>query len=271
MLTIRFLPADRRIKGSTTNNDKAEQGSTSNRVGWRLPAHDKPMGAKTGENKMQTKLISAATAVMAFVLLIAGNALAQDFDPCAGLTGKAKGLCTAYIKGMGCSSDSANALDGACANVATMFEEVTGSPPPSDCPCDLSLERIRSTSEGWDINTPHACLQSATFDPSVPPLGGSRFGKDKIDLHTIALGPSNGDSVFVALAAIGNQVLLQCEYRALVSGTNELLGDNLFTFDPNYGTTIEDLINGYNACKGAISILATNVNLASGDNNCTFD
>ena len=80
--------------------------------------------------EMSARLISAATAVMVFTLLIAGNAWAQDFDPCAGLTGKAKGLCTEYSKGMGCSSDVPHATPEACANVATMLEEVTGPPPP---------------------------------------------------------------------------------------------------------------------------------------------
>ncbi len=53
---------------------------------------------------MSTRLFSAATSVMAFALLITGHALAQDlvlnFDPCAGLTGKAKGLCTKYAADM---------------------------------------------------------------------------------------------------------------------------------------------------------------------------
>ena len=46
---------------------------------------------------MTTRLISAATAVMAFTLLIAGTAWAQDNDPCAGFTGEAKALCTAML------------------------------------------------------------------------------------------------------------------------------------------------------------------------------
>ncbi len=76
---------------------------------------------------MTNRLISAATAVMAFALLIAGNAWAQDFDPCAGLTGKAKGLCTEYATAMECGSDSSLADPEACDKVATTFEAATGS------------------------------------------------------------------------------------------------------------------------------------------------
>ncbi len=47
---------------------------------------------------MTTRLISAATLVMAFALLIASTAWAQDNDPCAEFTGKAKALCTAMIQ-----------------------------------------------------------------------------------------------------------------------------------------------------------------------------
>ena len=112
---------------------------------------------------MTTRRISAATAVMAFTLLIAGNAWAQDFDPCAVLTGKAKGLCAEYSKGMGCSSDSPHATPEACANAATMFEEVTGSPPPSDCPRGLSLYRHRAPIDGWDVVASYAWLPDRVF------------------------------------------------------------------------------------------------------------
>ncbi len=82
---------------------------------------------------MTTRLILVATV---FTLLFAGNAWAQEGenDPCAGLTGKAKGLCTAYSLGMGCSSDSPSANAGACDKVATMFKEVTGFPPSVGLP-----------------------------------------------------------------------------------------------------------------------------------------
>ena len=106
----------------------------------------------------------AATAATVFTLLIAGHAWAQENDPCAGLTGKAKGLCVAYSKGMGCSSDNPNANEKACGDVATLFEEVTGSPPPSDCPCDFSLERIKSEAEGF-TGSDYRCNTGDFFDP----------------------------------------------------------------------------------------------------------
>ena len=113
---------------------------------------------------MTTRLMPAVTAVMALALPIVGNALAQEFDPCAGLMGKAKGLCTQYSTAMECSSDSPLADPEACARVATTFEAVTGSPPPSDCLCDLSLERIRSGSERWATNV-FLCTDERNFDP----------------------------------------------------------------------------------------------------------
>ena len=85
---------------------------------------------------MTTRLISTVTAVMAIAFLTAGNAWAQENDPCAGLTGKAKGLCTAHAAGMRCGSEDSMASPEACDRVATIFEEETGSPPPSLCPCD---------------------------------------------------------------------------------------------------------------------------------------
>ena len=166
---------------------------------------------------MTTRLISTAIAAVAFALLIAGNAWAQDFDPCAGLTGKAKGLCTAYTKGMGCSSDSADATEGACANVATMFEEVTGSPPPSDCPCDYSLERIKDSAEGWDLTASFSCREFRSYDP--PNLRGENV----IDLFDT----SGNDAIFIQInIPFFDEIASICTYKA--SGV-ELERVNSFT------------------------------------------
>ena len=112
---------------------------------------------------MTTRLISATTAVMAIVVLFAGQAWAQDFDPCAGLKKKAKALCTANAKRMGCSSTDPVATPAACAKVATQFKNVTGFPPPSDCPCNFSLARIQDSSDGWDRTASYACTQFENF------------------------------------------------------------------------------------------------------------
>lgn len=207
---------------------------------------------------MTTRLISAATAVMALALLIAGNARAQDFDPCAGLTGKAKGLCTAYSAGMGCSDDFPLADPKACTNVATMFEEVTGSPPPSDCPCDFSLDRISSLDQGWN-SSEYLCHQEVPFDPEDP---------DAASIVLLQSLVTNDDRARVALFFdVPTELTFSCLY---IAGNVEEQREGGLIVNPS----IDDItarVHLFEACRGAIGILAANVTIDPNNNNCTFD
>jgi hypothetical protein len=127
-------------------------------------------------------VIMAAMPAMATSLLVASGARAQedtDFNPCAGLRGQAYGLCTAYTKGMDCSSENPSAPQGACENVAAMFTEVSGYPPPSACPCDFSLERISDSFEGW-TSPEYVCFEEDNFTP--PTVEGPGSGLDYVSL-----------------------------------------------------------------------------------------
>ncbi len=209
---------------------------------------------------------------MAFALLIAGNAWAQDFDPCAGLTGKAKGLCAEYSKGMGCSSDSPNATPEACANAATMYEEVTGSPPPSDCPCGLSLDRIRDPIDGWDVAASYACIQTEFFDRTLPPLpfpSGSDF-----TIVSDLPSPTSDAEASVRLDAEllgGTGVVFLCEYRSARSSLRVVISNQVLKIEPGYADKVADLIDKYDACKGAIGILVANFPFDLSNNECSFD
>ena len=220
---------------------------------------------------MTTRLISAATAVMAFALLIAGNAWAQDFDPCAGLTGKAKGLCTEYSAGMGCSSDVPHATPKACANVATMLEEITGFPPPSDCPCNFSLARIRDTVDGWDSAAPYQCKQIENFDRTLPPPD-SHGGSDRTMLwadkphHFGEIGPN----VNTEVNAGDTVVQFRCRY-----GSANYTNLQKVFFEGGrgrgYADDVKEYIDNYEACKGAIGILVANFPFDLPINRCLFD
>ena len=117
---------------------------------------------------MTTRLSLAATAATVSTLLIAGHAWAQENDPCAGLTKKAKKLCVKY-EDKRCSSETPIVKRKKCDKIAKKFEKKTGFPPPSECPCDFSLERIRGTVDGWDLDAPFGCFQRMTFDRTLPP------------------------------------------------------------------------------------------------------
>src|SRR6185369_425379 len=55
---------------------------------------------------------------------------------CAGQTGAAHGLCTAYCEAMDCDSANPQASPTACAKVAANFTRITGQGSlPCDCPC----------------------------------------------------------------------------------------------------------------------------------------
>jgi len=217
-----------------------------------------------------TKLISAATAVMAFALLIAGNAWAQDFDPCAGLTGQASGLCLAYVDAMGCSSDSPRASESACASVAMAFEQVTGSPPPSDCPCDLSLERVLDTAEGFDSTASYECRQDEFLDRTLPP-SPNLFGFENTILFLIETPRRNGDAMITTIFADFGRVDFSCEYRSHEATVREGLGEITFSGAPDYGEKVEDFFHKYDACKGAIGTVVANFPFDLPTTDCTFD
>ena len=220
---------------------------------------------------MTTRLMSAATAVMAFALLIAGNAWAQEFDPCAGLTGKAKGLCTAYSKGLGCSSDFPLATPEACANIATMLEEVTGFPPPSDCPCDFSLARISDPMDGWDASASYFCDQVATFDRTLPP--GFPSGTDGTELAGPP-GPVSLSKAFVTLTSGGREsdaVTFACEYDSALVPQLDIVVESSTFGEPDHADRVSDFIGRYDACRGAIGTLVANFPFDLSSNECSFD
>ncbi len=213
--------------------------------------------------KRTTRLISAATVVMAFALLIAGSAWAQagGNNPCAGLTGKAKGLCVAYSTAMDCSSVDPDATTGACASVATMIEETTGFPPPSDCTCDLSLDRIRGDDNGWDVTDDYTCTKLTNYD-SI-----EQIGKDEKILSSVT--PYTGQASIKLSGEFFEIVSFQCGYAGSASGSGEV---NDIRFKP---ITAEDLLSlrvQYDACEGAIATLARNLTIvdSGAKDSCNF-
>jgi hypothetical protein len=58
-------------------------------------------------------------------------------EPCAGQSGAALGLCTAYCEAMDCDAASPTASPQACGQVGDGFEALTGERPPCErCPCN---------------------------------------------------------------------------------------------------------------------------------------
>ena len=170
---------------------------------------------------------------------------------------------------MGCSSDSPGASEGACANVATMYEEVTGSPPPSDCPCDLSLDRLTEP-DGWDALATYNCFQAEFFNRTVPPARDGSLGSDR----TLLVQVSNFTSAR-ASALFGqitdDTVIFQCEYRNSSVSVSDFFVDRVIVTDFDFGDKIADFTKKYDACRGALEILVTKFPFTLGINNCTFD
>lgn len=208
---------------------------------------------------MTTRLIPAVMAVMAFALPIAGNAWAQEFDPCAGLTGKAKGLCTQYATAMECSSDSPLADPEACARVATTFEAVTGAPPPSDCLCDLSLERIRSGSERWASNE-FLCTDERNFDPVTGDGDGSiRIRNRRYQVYT--------ERAFLETGMYANLISKRTSSTALQCTIIEggaILENELIVKRSANPEEADRLSYIYEACRGAIRTIAGSLSKMNG-------
>lgn len=220
---------------------------------------------------------------MAFALLMAGHAWALDagharalnFDPCVGLTGQAKGLCTKYTVDMRCSADVPNATPEACANVATMLEEVTGFPPPSDCPCNFSLAGLQNRDGGWNDGPPYECKQGEDFDRSNPPSGVAD-GNDITLLKQRSDRASMMDfepRALAELTAADIRVGFTCSFGTPSMGPG--FQSVSFTADffnvPGRGDMVAGFIHKYEACKGAIGILVANFPLDLPINECLFD
>lgn len=192
---------------------------------------------------------------LASLTVFTNTALAGENDPCAGLTGKAKGLCTAYTEGMGCNTDNALATPEACDNVATMFEETTGSPPPSLCPCDFSVERINGVTEGW-MGESFYCREMDTFDAA------RQTGVSQTLLAEEGAG-TDLEGARTQIDSIAAPVWASCTYISDGVVENHEFSDSELP--------LEDLVEIYEACRGAISTLSANTNAVPDDTQpCNF-
>jgi hypothetical protein len=210
--------------------------------------------------------MAALTAISAVVFVASGVRAQEDadFNPCAGLRGQAFGLCMSYTKGMDCSSDNPNAPQVACENVSKMFEEVSGYPPPSACPCNFSLERISDPNEGW-ISQEYLCRARDQF---VPPSPGEEDGAGE-KYEWLLTGDELGhwelfDVALVQLSAWRDKVRYLCMYMANDGvGGHEQVDITVYSTASDYLEVVEDLRVKYDACKGAISVLAAAVPLVN--------
>jgi hypothetical protein len=185
----------------------------------------------------------AAISFFLFAAFSSGTAMAGhdgDFDPCAGLRGSAFGLCHAYTHAMQCGEEMPAADDAACDSVARAFMEATGDPVPSDCPCNFSLDRIRSDVGGWDLTESYTCLDvpNEQTDLFLPPVAFL----DALSNGIFEPGGSY-DCVYLGLDDVS-------EHVGLDESTH----------------TLDELRNIHQACRGAILTLARNVMLTGGSN-----
>jgi hypothetical protein len=212
-------------------------------------------------------VMAALTAISAVVFVASGARAQEDanFDPCAGLRGQAFGLCMSYTKGMDCSSDNPNAPQVACENVSKMFEEVSGYPPPSECPCDFSLERRNDMDQGWTGDY-FACSEDPPFDPQ------QAFSQSKVVLDNFD-DPPLTEFAWTKIYENKGRTYLECLYACDAPGCLAWRPHTevAYSDDPYYLDRVSDFIEKYAACKGAINVLAATVNIATNHNSCVFD
>jgi hypothetical protein len=216
-----------------------------------------------------------ATTAFAFALVLSSIALAghdEEFDPCAGLRGSAFGLCQAYTHGMRCAEESPMAGSEACERVATSLLGASGSPPPSDCPCNFSLDRIRDSATGWDTTDDFTC--SGTDNQTVPipdPLTfADRFFKEGLSLSDVPLLSDADDQASSLISAVDAplRVFFSCTYEA--NGVVDEVVEELLGTASDYSERAVGFLNKYAACRGAVGTIIANTTFGSLDNRCTF-
>lgn len=221
-----------------------------------------------------TALVATAVFALAFghsSITLAGHD--DEFDPCAGLRGSAFGLCHAYTHGMRCGDPMSMADREACERVASSLEEATGSPPPSDCPVNLSLDRVRDSMEGWDNATTaeYSCSQSDIQTGPIPDPP-SQFFKIGIVIGDILPLANNGVDVLITVEdGPGPDRDVFFFVRYVHDGVSEgPPAEVINSADPDYAEKAAGFIRKYEACKGAIANLVTSIPITVASPGCMF-
>ena len=153
------------------------------------------------------------------ICLFAGSgipAIAQspDFSVCEGFTGQAAGLCKGGVAA-GCDIDDTGP---ACEQIAELFTDITGAPPPWTCPCNFfSTVPMNSTNWGDTVILEGACdgnaVDRTTLDSETTDkpgflrvefrgdLGTCRAISNVSDTGSIILSPGVTQSCFEALTS----------------------------------------------------------------------
>ena len=80
------------------------------------------------------------------LMLLGGQANAEQWNICNGQIGAAYGLCNAYCNAMECASISPMATEAACARVSDLYEQLTGTLPPTAIRCPVwTHEELEAT------------------------------------------------------------------------------------------------------------------------------
>ncbi len=109
---------------------------------------------------------------------------------CDGQTGSAFGLCNAYCEAMDCHLDEPQASATACSKVGTKFEQVTGTPPPCECPC-VNFELFASVVSG--ASPVEACLVLDSGEVNIITIAGNEEVIAFSDVGVIVGAPICGD------------------------------------------------------------------------------
>ena len=218
---------------------------------------------------MTTRLISAATAVMASVMLIAGGAWAQqEIDPrCAGIVDKsAFALCNARGK-MGCGTADQNASDKACDKNAMVYEMIEGTPPPQICPCVFTSDRLLSIDDGWvSFSDNYACQQSGSFALDAD---GILLGFEQTLIRGL---PDTFNNLRVEVVGSSTEANFECDYKNRGVSIGKVTR-SVVVGDPVYDEVVDGYIEEYRACKAAIGLLVANFPFGTplASNNCIFE